>query len=267
MALSRSTGGREATGGLSETFPLRARGEFGIRVPLPPVLPLISDGGGGGLKIGPPLSDWTRPSHCNILATLAEEHGPLMFLRIQRGAPRWSQLDDAAREVVGAEHSRPPDERGLWVWYQNAWVLTTKSYLPGIVDRLSTLRGLKYLQVRDAPDAVSCQHIRCPRLRGKTQSAPQARPPRTRSRRSTTTVAHVGPQALYRFYDNHGHLLYIGITMDLGSRWYAHDRGKPWWTDVASATVEHYPSRDAVLAAEAAAIQRERPLWNVMHNT
>lgn len=74
------------------------------------------------------------------------------------------------------------------------------------------------------------------------------------------------PQALYRFYDRSGRLLYIGITMDLGGRWGAHNRDKPWWREVASATVEHYPSREAVLAAEKAAIKAERPVHNVVHN-
>jgi predicted GIY-YIG superfamily endonuclease len=82
---------------------------------------------------------------------------------------------------------------------------------------------------------------------------------------TTTTLAV--PQCLYRFYDAADRLLYIGITSALGSRWDAHNRHKTWWPDVVRATVEHHPDRAAVLAAEKAAINAEKPIHNVTHNT
>lgn len=39
--------------------------------------------------------------------------------------------------------------------------------------------------------------------------------------------------ALYRFYDAAGALLYVGITIDPGSRWRSHAHDKPWWQQVA----------------------------------
>lgn len=72
--------------------------------------------------------------------------------------------------------------------------------------------------------------------------------------------------ALYRFYSPSGQLLYVGITVDPGNRWKAHAKSKPWWHDVANVTVTMYPSREAVLDAERAAILAEHPQHNVVHN-
>lgn len=114
------------------------------------------------IRIQPPLTEWKRPVVCRAFAKFAAEHGPLIAVKHSLG-PRWSQIDDAMRVVVGAEHDRPHDQRGLWIWYH-------------------------------------------------------------------------------------------------------HDNNKPWWTAVASATVEHFASREEAMDAEADAIRRERPLWNVVHN-
>lgn len=74
------------------------------------------------------------------------------------------------------------------------------------------------------------------------------------------------PHALYRFFAADDALLYVGITCDVGKRWDRHSREKPWWTDVARSTVEHFESREAVLAAEEKAIRTEKPKHNVRHN-
>lgn len=68
--------------------------------------------------------------------------------------------------------------------------------------------------------------------------------------------------ALYRFYSATGQLLYIGITLDPGNRWKQHAKDKPWWADVAGISVENHPDRASVLAAEARAIEVEKPLYN-----
>lgn len=73
--------------------------------------------------------------------------------------------------------------------------------------------------------------------------------------------------ALYRFFSSDGRLLYIGITVSVLGRWAGHERDKPWWPEVASATLTHYPSREAVLAAEREAIVAEQPEHNVVHNS
>lgn len=72
--------------------------------------------------------------------------------------------------------------------------------------------------------------------------------------------------ALYRFFNTDGDLLYIGITIDPGSRWKGHAADKKWWHEVTTITLEHHPSRVAVEAAEIAAIQTEHPRYNIRHN-
>lgn len=74
------------------------------------------------------------------------------------------------------------------------------------------------------------------------------------------------PHTLYRFYDGSGQLLYVGITLDPGARWKAHSKDKPWWTLVASVTLEQHPNRGTVLRAERAAIIEEHPIHNVIYN-
>ena len=71
-----------------------------------------------------------------------------------------------------------------------------------------------------------------------------------------------GPHALYRFYAEGGELLYVGITNSPGRRWARHS-GRPWWQEVRTITLETHPNRTAALAAEARAIEAERPRLNL----
>lgn len=71
--------------------------------------------------------------------------------------------------------------------------------------------------------------------------------------------------ALYRFFDKKDRLLYVGITDRLGERWSTHMRTKPWWSKVHRQTAEWHNTRKAAAAAEIAAIQDEKPLYNVAH--
>lgn len=75
-----------------------------------------------------------------------------------------------------------------------------------------------------------------------------------------------GKQTLYRFWSHNHELLYIGISSNLPQRITEHRQNKKWWTDIATITVEHFPDRASVSAAEKIAIQNERPLWNIAHN-
>jgi predicted GIY-YIG superfamily endonuclease len=74
------------------------------------------------------------------------------------------------------------------------------------------------------------------------------------------------PHVLYRAFDAKGQLLYVGITMNPGSRFAQHSEKKPWWVDVADIRVEQFASRDEVLTAEREAIKSELPLHNVAHS-
>lgn len=72
--------------------------------------------------------------------------------------------------------------------------------------------------------------------------------------------------ALYRFYDAAGALLYVGITLNPGTRLRDHSHDKPWWYDVARIELARYDSRTQVLEAERRAIATERPRYNIVHN-
>lgn len=74
------------------------------------------------------------------------------------------------------------------------------------------------------------------------------------------------PHVLYRFFDARERLLYVGITVAIRERLARHEVEKGWYGQIARISVEHFPTREAVLAAEKVAIQVERPLHNIQHN-
>ena len=70
---------------------------------------------------------------------------------------------------------------------------------------------------------------------------------------------------LYRYYDNDGHLLYVGITGDNTKRQSQHRRKSFWFGEIYSASFEHFNNRHEASQAEVAAIQSERPRYNTQH--
>lgn len=71
---------------------------------------------------------------------------------------------------------------------------------------------------------------------------------------------------LYRHFDAHGRLLYVGIAVNPRKRLLAHAReGATWVTEVASSTYQRFRTHKEVLDAEIKAIQNEAPLWNIVH--
>ena len=64
-----------------------------------------------------------------------------------------------------------------------------------------------------------------------------------------------------------GGLLYVGIAGNPGRRFQEHAGTKPWWVQVSWVSVEHYETRTEAEAAETAAIQTERPKYNVARVT
>jgi excisionase family DNA binding protein len=68
---------------------------------------------------------------------------------------------------------------------------------------------------------------------------------------------------LYRFYDTAGELLYVGITTQGASRWHAHAKDQPWWTEVATIKVEHLSSLEELVPAELQAIRAKNPRYNI----
>jgi len=71
------------------------------------------------------------------------------------------------------------------------------------------------------------------------------------------------PTTLYRYYDKDGKLLYVGITGDNTKRQSQHRRNAFWFGEIASATFEHFGSRQEALDAESRAIDNENPKHNV----
>lgn len=69
--------------------------------------------------------------------------------------------------------------------------------------------------------------------------------------------------ALYRFYDDGGQLLYVGITDEPGRRFAQHAAKKVWWRDVRGISIDWYDDREQVKAAERRAIRVERPVHNL----
>lgn len=71
---------------------------------------------------------------------------------------------------------------------------------------------------------------------------------------------------LYRFYDTHGALLYVGRTINIPARLTNHRRQKTWWPDVADIRLQQLDTHEALVEAERSAIINEHPMHNVVHN-
>lgn len=75
-------------------------------------------------------------------------------------------------------------------------------------------------------------------------------------------TVRVGAHSVYRMFDAEGALLYVGCTAQWPLRLDQHRVGRPWWQDVATVTIESFPSREDALDAESRAIEVEHPLHN-----
>lgn len=69
--------------------------------------------------------------------------------------------------------------------------------------------------------------------------------------------------ALYRLSGAGEERLYIGVAADPLERWRQHAKEWSWWSDVVTMTLEWYETRCEAEAAEDAAIERERPVYNL----
>lgn len=72
------------------------------------------------------------------------------------------------------------------------------------------------------------------------------------------------PTTLYRLYAADGALLYVGIAGNPGRRFEQHRKDKPWWGDVATTHLQHFPTREEAMAAELEAIRTEHPAHNIV---
>ena len=71
------------------------------------------------------------------------------------------------------------------------------------------------------------------------------------------------PHSVYRCWSEDGDLLYVGCSVNVRARLAAHRRGAPWWPQVAKVTTVDYVDGFGGFWAEKAAIQSERPRFNV----
>jgi hypothetical protein len=75
-----------------------------------------------------------------------------------------------------------------------------------------------------------------------------------------------GYTAVYRFFDDAGVLLYIGICDEPVKRWYHHAVDKVWWPTVVRFRVVWFPSRAQAVVEEERAIIAEKPVHNFVFN-
>jgi predicted GIY-YIG superfamily endonuclease len=72
---------------------------------------------------------------------------------------------------------------------------------------------------------------------------------------------------LYRHFDAHGRLLYVGVAVNPKKRLLAHaSGGATWVSEVSSSVYERFRTHKEVLEAEVRAIKNEGPLWNIVHS-
>lgn len=68
---------------------------------------------------------------------------------------------------------------------------------------------------------------------------------------------------LYRYFDVHARLLYVGITATPRKRLMGHRRDSEFWRFANCSTTYVYPSSRAAREAETAAIKNEYPVFNI----
>jgi GIY-YIG catalytic domain-containing protein len=74
------------------------------------------------------------------------------------------------------------------------------------------------------------------------------------------------PTSVYLYYDEHGALIYVGITKTGIVRNRQHNADKEWWPWVSDQKIEHYPSRAEAEQRERQLIFKYRPPFNRQHN-
>lgn len=67
---------------------------------------------------------------------------------------------------------------------------------------------------------------------------------------------------VYRHYDKHGFLLYVGMSSTFLAR-QANHKESNWFDEISTITVAHYDTREEALDAERVAIATENPKHNL----
>ena len=76
-----------------------------------------------------------------------------------------------------------------------------------------------------------------------------------------------GGTAVYRVFDRHWALLYVGTSRNPASRWRAHSRKSAWWPEAKWITFAAYGHPNVALDYERHAIKAERPKFNKRSRT
>lgn len=71
-----------------------------------------------------------------------------------------------------------------------------------------------------------------------------------------------GRTAVYRFFDAHDVLLYVGITRTLSARWANHAKTKAWWPLVATKEADWHPTRAQASIEEQRIIEDDGAVYN-----
>ena len=71
---------------------------------------------------------------------------------------------------------------------------------------------------------------------------------------------------LYRYYDEKGLLLYVGISLSSVARQAQHKLASSWYQKAVLCKISRYENREKALIAERDAIMKEKPAYNVIHN-
>lgn len=79
---------------------------------------------------------------------------------------------------------------------------------------------------------------------------------------NTSGIEPGTPTSVYRYFDEFGCLIYVGITNQGIGRNRQHNKSADWWPYVANQSVEHYDSRAEALAVEAESIVKFKPPFN-----
>ena len=72
-----------------------------------------------------------------------------------------------------------------------------------------------------------------------------------------------GETALYRHFDNDGHLLYVGISLSHVARLVDHRNSAHWYKEIAQVTIQWFETRVDAENAEGKAIAIENPKHNI----
>lgn len=100
----------------------------------------------------------------------------------------------------------------------------------------------------------------------ETFAASSAAPDEVISRMTCPSQDYLQTHSVYKYYDSHGILIYVGITKAGMGRNRQHNSDKVWWPFVAKQEVEHCESREHAHEREIALIQQFRPPFNKQHN-